>query len=237
MKQLICHRGASAYAPENTLAAFKAAQNMGCSFVEFDVMLSADGETFVFHDGRLNGKTNGRGQFALATAEEIKALDAGSWFSKRFRDEKIPALGEVLQWLASNKMQANIEIKPCPNRIEETTTAVLTAIHRYWPSDRELPLISSFDVKALRFCHHLAPEFPLGLLLDKWDDNWLKLAKELDCVSVHVNQKALTKARVAEIKQHGYKLYSYTVNRKRRAEKILSWGVDAVFTDYPDLLI
>ena len=236
MSRIICHRGASAYAPENTMAAFKAAQDMGCSSVEFDVMLSADGEAFIFHDERLNRKTNARGVFADVPAEKIKKLDAGRWFSSRFRNERIPSLNDALQWFAATDIRPNIEIKPSSKQTKAATTAVLTAVYRYWPDGRELPLISSFDIDALRLCHSIAPEMPLGLLIDKWQSDWLDLARELNCFSIHINHKALTKARVAEIKQQGYRLYAYTVNRKRLAEKLLSWGVDAVFTDYPDLL-
>lgn len=236
LERLIGHRGASAYAPENTLMAFEKARDLGCRFIEFDVMLSADGEAFVFHDDTLNRTTNGRGDFGLATTEYLHSLDAGRWFSKRFRGEKIPLLQEALEWLVSSNVQANIEIKPYPGTTEQTTIAVLTQLNRYWPHDRDLPLLSSFDLDALRLCRSLAPEMPLGLLFDKWQDSWLQIAQDLNCYSVHLNRRALTKARVGEIKQHDYKVCAYTVNRKRQAAKLFEWGVDAIFSDYPDLL-
>lgn len=236
MERLIGHRGAAAYAPENTLAAFNKAHELGCHFVEFDVMLSADGEAFVFHDEHLKRTTNGRGQFGLVTAEYLRSLDAGRWYSKQFRGEKIPSLHDVIQWLIASKAHANIEIKPYPGQTEQTTIAVLTHINRYWPRDKPLPLVSSFDLEALRLCHSIAPEIPLGLLLDKWQDNWLQLASNLSCYSVHLSWRAATEKRVLAIKQHGYHVYVYTINRKRRALKLFKWGVDAVFSDYPDLL-
>lgn len=236
MNQIIGHRGASAYAPENTMAAFSRALSLGCRFVEFDVMLSADGQAFVFHDESLNRTTNGRGQFGLMQAEYLQSLDAGKWFSKRFVDEKIPTLQCVLEWLLANDAEANIEIKPYPGMVEQTTTAVLSHLNRYWPLDKKLPLISSFNTEALTLCRSLSPEMPIGFLLDAWQNDWLSQAKKLDCFSVHLSKRIATEAHIQEIKSHGFSVFVYTVNSKRQALKLLSLGVDAVFSDYPDLL-
>ena len=234
-KQVIGHRGAAAYAPENTLAAFKKAHALGCRFVEFDVMLSVDGEPFVFHDESLRRTTTGYGEFGLVTADYLRSLDAGQWFSKHFRGEKIPTLHEVLEWLGEADVQANIEIKPYPGFVEQTTIAVLTHINRYWPEGKNLPLVSSFNMDALRLCRDFSPEMPLGLLFKNWQDNWLGLARELSCFSVHLNAGSVTQARVRAIKEAGYGVCVYTVNRKGLAEKFFDWGVDAVFSDYPDV--
>ena len=133
MNQIIGHRGASAYAPENTMASFRWAQFMGCHYIEFDVMLSADGHPFVFHDETLNRTTNGRGKFGMMSAEYIQSLDAGKWFSRQFINEKIPSLQTVLEWLLMSDVKANIEIKPYPGTTEQTTVAVLTHLNRYLP--------------------------------------------------------------------------------------------------------
>ncbi|MBA2651298.1 MAG: glycerophosphodiester phosphodiesterase [Tatlockia sp.] len=236
IEKVIGHRGAAAYAPENTLASFDKALAMGCKYLEFDVMLSADGEPFVFHDELLKRTTNGKGEIGLVSAEYLQSLDAGKWFSRRFSGEKIPHFREALQWLTFSNLQANIEIKPYPGKSEETTIAVLSHINRYWPQKKELPLVSSFDYTALTLCRNLAPEMPLGLLLDEWDKDWLSKAKELQCYSLHFNKRALTAERVKQVKEQGYAVLVFTVNRRRLAKKLFSWGVDAVFSDYPDLL-
>jgi glycerophosphoryl diester phosphodiesterase len=235
-EKIIGHRGASAYAPENTLAAFNKALALGCRYLEFDVMVTADGEPFIFHDDNLKRTTNGQGDVGLVTAEYLRSLDAGRWFSRQYRNERIPPFDEVLKWLIHCNVQANIEIKPYPGTAEQTTIAVLSQLNRYWPEDKPLPLVSSFDLAALTLCRSLAPELPLGLLLDKWDEEWLKKAKELQCVSIHYNKRALTAARARAVKEQGYGLLVYTVNRKRQAKKLFEWGVDAIFSDYPDLL-
>lgn len=233
---IIGHRGAAAYAPENTIASFDKALGLGCNWIEFDVMLSADGEPFIFHDDNLKRTTNGRGQFGHVLADYVQSLDAGSWFSKGFKGEKIPHFSDVIQWLVFTNCNANVEIKPFPGTTEQTAVAVLSCINRFWPASKPLPLVSSFDYDALALCRTLSPELPLGLLLDSWDDNWLLKAAELHCYSLHLNKSILTAKRVEAIKEAGYQLYAYTVNRRRQARKLLDWGVDAVFSDYPDLL-
>lgn len=235
--KIIGHRGASAYAPENTLASFNKALSLGCKWIEFDVMCSADGEPFVFHDDKLKRTTKAKGELGQVDAAYLDTLDAGQWFSKPYKGEPIPRFKAVLEWLSFSDMQANVEIKPYPSATEQTTIAVLSHIHQFWPHNKDLPLVSSFDFNALTLCRSIAPEMPLGLLLDEWDEQWLQKAKQLDCFSVHFNRKILTASRVKAVKDEGYKVFAYTVNRKRLANKLFSWGVDAVFSDYPDLLL
>jgi glycerophosphoryl diester phosphodiesterase len=233
---VIGHRGASAYAPENTMAAFNKALALGCNVVEFDVMLSSDGQLFVFHDEVLERTTNGKGEVGLVAASYLESLEAGGWFSKTFYGEKIPHFKTILIWLIENKMNANIEIKPYPGTSKQTTEAILNDLNHFWPKDKSLPLLSSFDVDVLTVCQAIAPQIPRGLLLDSWDSNWLKKAQSLSCYSIHINELALDAARIQEIKRQGQALYAYTVNCKERAQVLLHWGVDAVFSDYPDLL-
>lgn len=236
LDKIIGHRGAAAYAPENTLVSFEKALSLGCRCIEFDVMCSADGEPFVIHDENLKRTSNGSGQVGKVDAAYLQSLDAGSWFSRKFKGVTIPHFAEVLQWLLSSQMQANVEIKPFPGAIESTTIAVLSTINRCWPADRQLPLVSSFEWDALTLCHSIAPEMPLGFLLHAWDEQWLEKAKQLNCYSIHLNARILTETRVKAMKEQGYVVCAYTVNRKRQANKLFQWGVDAVFSDYPDLL-
>lgn len=235
MENIICHRGALAYAPENTMAAFAKAVALGGNFVEFDVMLSADGEAFVFHDENVSRTTNGRGEFGKLTSEYLRSLDAGSWFSKDFSGEKIPTFREVLQYLARVGCRANIEIKPYPGCSEQTTIVTCSEIYKYWPGAINDLLVSSFDLDVLRLCCSIAPEMPIGLLVNKWDNGVQECALALRCYSLHLNKCLVTKKRVQDLKALGFWLAVFTVNCKREARKLLSWGVDAIFSDYPDL--
>ena len=236
MSQVIGHRGAAAYAPENTLAAFQKAYDLGCRFIEFDVMLSADGEPFIIHDDALKRTTNGQGKTGKVSSAYLNSLDAGAWYSKAFLGEKIPTLHDAIQWLNSTDVHANIEIKPYPGQSEETTQVVMQHIQTYWSSDKKAPLVSSFDLEALRLARQLSANMPLGLLMDKWQSNVLDLAEELRCVSVNLSRRAATKARVSSLKEAGYLVYVYTTNKKQQAFKLFDIGVDAVFSDHPDLL-
>ena len=236
IERLIAHRGASKYAPENTMAAFDAAAVYGAKMVEFDVMLSQDGEPFVIHDENLKRTTNGRGYINKVDADYIRSLDAGKWFSKKFIDEKVPHLQEVLRWLVFANMKANIEIKPCKGMEEQTTTTVMSLINRFWPIQAVMPLVSSFNWDVLRQCRSIAPEMPLGLLMHDWNDAWAEEAKALQVSSVHLYRKIVSAERAKAIKSQGYQLAVYTVNRRRQAKKLFNWGVDGIFSDYPDLL-
>lgn len=235
-QSVIGHRGAAAYAPENTQAAFEKAQALGCRWVEFDVMLSVDGEPFIFHDESLSRTTNGKGEFGLSTANYIRTLDAGSWFGTKFCGETIPTLRETLQWLSSHRMQANIEIKPYPGTVEQTTQQVLRYIDNYWPKNQAYPLISSFNLDALRLCHRLNPSIPRGVLFQHWPRHALEIAKQLSCFSIHLPARAATCARIHAIHAAGFKVCVYTINNKKTAIRLFDRGVDAIFSDYPDIL-
>ncbi len=234
---VIAHRGASAYAPENTLAAFHRAEVLGAGCIEFDVQLSADNDLFVFHDDGLRRTTNGQGQFRMTTSEKLRQLDAGAWFSAHFRGEPIPSFGDALQWFAPRAVKANIEIKASTNQVEQTTLAVLREMNRHWPAKKALPLVSSFHLEALRLCAQLMPDLPLALLLATWRDDCLQLAKELGVGTVSLARAIVRRERVILLKEAGYNVCVYTVNRRAEAQRYLRWGADAVFSDHPDLLI
>lgn len=234
--RVIAHRGASAYAPENTLAAFQKAAALGCHWVEFDVMLNADHEAFVFHDTDLQRVTNGHGEFGLATTAYLQSLDCGSWFGKGFQQQKIVPFHEMLQWLNQNNMHANIEIKPYTGMVTETTRTVLSELHRHWPKEKNWPLVSSFEYGALQLCRDIIPDLPLGLLLADWQEDWLKLAQAINCYSIHLSCRIITPARIQAIKQQGFKILVYTVNQRKLAQKLFACGVDAIFSDYPDIM-
>ncbi|MDF1757512.1 MAG: glycerophosphoryl diester phosphodiesterase [Legionellaceae bacterium] len=235
--KVIGHRGASAYAPENTLESFDKARELGCRCIEFDVVQSSDGELFIFHDKMLNRTTNGVGKVSGVPSSYLKSLDAGAWFSGKFCGVKIPTFKDAILWLDKNNMQGNIEIKPAHGYVLQTTKAVVSHIEKYWPNGKLFPLVSSLNYEALLLCHKLNPRLPLGLLLDTWPDNWLELAKRIKCTSINLSKQIATKKRVAEIINNGFQVYIYTVNRRMIAKKYLNWGVGGVFSDHPDLLI
>lgn len=234
---VIAHRGASVFAPENTLAAFRKAKTLGVNWVEFDVMLTADDEPVVIHDEKLNRTTNGKGLVINYTYQEIKKLDAGSWFDPTFSTEKIPSLIEVIDLLNQLQLSANIEIKAQEGKEELTVKKVLAIINQQWANNHSQPLISSFSLPILEWVRHHSATSMLGFLMHRWNKEWEKICDRLQCVSVDVNYKILTQRKVKKIKDSNRTLLAYTVNDAELARTLFSWGVDAVFSDNPEKVL
>lgn len=234
---VIAHRGACAYAPENTMISFTKAVQLGMKWVEFDVMLAASGEAIVFHDEILDRTTNGHGEVLSQSYHQLRTLDAGKWFDPIFSGEKIPLLQQVLDFLKQNKMAANVEIKPLPGQEATTALKALSLIAPLFPQPNPSILFSSFSVESLRVLRQHSPNCLLGLLLHDWEHNWEIISEELGCVSIHVYQRIMTKEMAEKIKKMGKLLLCYTVNDPTRAKELYSWGVDAVFSDNPDLIV
>lgn len=228
---ILAHRGASAYAPENTMAAFTKAQQLGFAWIEFDVMLSKDYVPIIFHDDDLDRTTNSHGFVGDKTFAELKQLDAGSWFNPTFVNERIPSLEEVCKFLSKTGMAANIEIKPLPGQDRGTVTRALDVILPILSQPNPAILFSSFSVESLSYLREHLPEAHLGLLLHEWTEGWESIAESLNCISIHVFEEILTLEHAKKIKKMDKLLLSYTVNTTLQAEKFYKWGVDAVFSD------
>jgi glycerophosphoryl diester phosphodiesterase len=233
---VIAHRGASAYAPENTLSAFTKAVALGVKWVEFDVMAAACGEPIVFHDDELQRTTRQQGRVMNFTYHYLQTLDAGAWFDPRFSGERIPRLNDLLVFLAESKMNVNIEIKAPPASEDALIKRVLQEVSPYWNTGQTF-LFSSFSLTALRRLREQAPTCLLGLLLDEWRTDWNSIATDLDCITINTNADNMTAARVHEIKMTNRAVLCYTVNDPMQAAKLFEWGVDAVFSDIPDRIL
>lgn len=236
LPKLIAHRGASAYAPENTLDSIRAAAEMGAAWVEFDVKLSADGVPVLFHDDTLERITGHTGNVRDFTHAQLQDLDAGAWFAEGFSGARIPTFEEALDVLLHHKLGANVELKPCPGREIETAEVAMDLLTRVW-DDMDCILISSFSHVAVETAHDYAEAFPRALLLEKdWPDNWQAFADHLDVACVNVDGRTVTREQVEAIADTGRSVLAYTINDPFTAKKLLSWGVDGVFSDKPDLL-
>lgn len=235
LPKVIGHRGAAAYAPENTLEGLREAARRGAGWVEFDVKLTADGMPIVFHDDALDRTTNAKGAVAAASLERIRGLDAGSWFGSAFAGARVPTLEEALRLVLEEGLGANIEIKPCAGREAETAERTMAEILRLWPAKRPPPLISSFKPACLAAAKAKAPRLPRGLLL--YEDgvaSWKRDAREQACATVHCSEHNLTPAWAVEIRGAGYGLAAYTVNDGARARQLKKVGVQCIITDAPD---
>lgn len=227
---VIGHRGAAAHAPENTLASFAKAAELGCRMVEFDVRLTRDGVPIVFHDDTLERRTDGFGPVGARNLAELKRLDAG-------QGERIPTLDEVLTLCLGHCLAVNIEIKPDRGAERATALAALHAAGRLWPSDRPSPLVSSFSAIALAAAAEAAPAWPRGMLVERVPADWRARAERLGCRAIHAHHRWLSASRAAAIRAAGYALLAYTVNTPTRATVLWTRGVVAVFSDAPDRLM
>lgn len=233
---VIGHRGACAYAPENTMASFLKAAQLKLKWIEFDVMDSSDGVPVIFHDDYLDRTTNGKGLVNQYSFAYLQTLDAGKYFDPAFSCERIPSLLTVIEFLQDAKMSANIEIKTLPGHEEKLIQRVMKEMQPYMKAGNQQYLFSSFFPDALYALRKYSPDCQIGVLLHAWLNGWKDVCHELNCVSVHVNEAIMTETHAREIKEMGKSLLCYTVNDPGRAKELFSWGVDAVFSDAPDLI-
>lgn len=234
---IIGHRGAAASAPENTLAGFRRAAEIGVPWVEFDVQLSGDGQCIVFHDDKLDRTTDGRGSVGDTHYKDIRGLDAGAWFAPEFAGERVSLLCEVLTLLLDLGIRPDIEIKPNDGREAETARAALSEAAALWPADQPPPLITSFHHECLVVAHEIVPHWPRGLLTFRFLRDWRVQLQALDCQVLVCYHEKLSRRRVAEIVAAGYPLMAFTVNSRRRAASLLAWGVSSVISDGPENLL
>lgn len=237
LARVIGHRGAAARAPENTLAGIRRARELGCAWVEFDVMLSRDGVPVLMHDETLGRTTNGRGRVCDRSAAELQALDAGSWFAPTFAGEPVPTLSAVVALLLELGLGANVEIKPASGHEAETGATVARLLARQWPASGPPLLLSSFARFALATAAAAAPTLPRGLLAGRLPADWPAALTALGCTTLHLSQTWLGGAQLDLLAREGVPVLAYTVNKVPRARELLERGAVAVFTDVPDTLL
>lgn len=234
--RLIAHRCGGTLAPENTLAGLDACVRHGYRMVEFDAKLSADNELFLLHDDTLERTTSGHGPAAEQSWQQLAALDAGAWHSAQFAGTRLATLAEVAERCARERIAANIEIKPSAGRDALTGTLVAKGALALWRGQNPAPLLSSFSFDALAAAKDAAPSLPRGMLFEEVPPDWLRIVRELDCVSLHASHRYLSEPLVAQIRAAGLRVLAYTVNDPARAQLLAQWGVDMICTDRLDLL-
>ncbi len=238
----LAHRGGGKLAPENTIAALRCGLAHGFKAVEFDVMLARDGVPVVMHDPYLGRTVAGAGKVFDYDAQELVAMDAGSWFGAQFRGEAVPLFTEFVDFCRTHGIWMNIEIKPAPGFDAQTGDVVARLTRAIFGLEiarddvRRIPLLSSFSVAALAAARDAAPDLPRALLIDRLEGDWEGQARALDAVAIHTNHNYLTAALAGQVKSAGFGLFCYTVNDPARARAIMAWGVDGLCTDRIDLI-
>jgi glycerophosphoryl diester phosphodiesterase len=236
---IIAHRGASAYYPENTMAAFEGAVEMGAEMIELDVQMSKDGIPVVFHDAKLDNHSNGKGVISNYTLKELKKLDAGSWFNPRFSDQRIPTLKEVLKF-ASGNIALNIEIKTeaVTNQLREgIEEKCFQLVNQYNMED--YVLFSSFDYRAISHFKKLDPTIPAALVYNNQSNRKLphQLVKEYKADAFNCSYRQLKRKWIADLRNHNIPNFIYTVDKISKMRKLIAAGVTGIFTNKPDVLV
>ncbi|HDR7383433.1 TPA: glycerophosphodiester phosphodiesterase [Bacillus toyonensis] len=240
----IAHRGASAYAPEHTIAAYKLGQQLKGDYIEIDLQMTKDGHLLAMHDETVNRTTNGKGLVKEHTLEEMKQLNVGSFFNekypnlakKEFENAKVPTLKEIIEMFGHN---ANYYIETkSPDEYAGMEEKLLEIIKYYQISDKVI--IQSFSEESLQKIHSLHANIPLVQLLSYKKAvqlNELEIEKyKTYCIGLGMNYKYIDSAYVKKIKKHGLEVHPFTVDNEKDMKNLLSWGVDGMFTNYPDCL-
>lgn len=246
--KIIAHKGASGVAPENTLASFQAALDIGVDIIELDVRQTKDEEIIVFHDKFLDRTTNGTGNVHEYNLEQLKQLDAGSWFSSKFSDQKIPTLKEVLD-LVDGRCQVLIEIKHMDHPHYHDFADKLVDIIRLEKNGFDWVLLQSYEDKYLEEAQIYDDRIQINKMLIGEDstpllafyiETKLKLGhgeSKGNLKTLNPEFKTLSPRRIFRMHSRGFKVFTYSVNTREDMIKMLNMGVDGIITDFPSELV
>lgn len=230
--KIYAHRGSKGTHPENTIAAFEEAVRLGVDGIELDVHLSRDGELIVIHDEKVDRTTDGEGHVRDMTLEELKKLDAGSWFREEFAGAKIPVLAEVLELLQGTGIKLNVEIKSDVIPYQGIEDKVLEALEKY--EYKSNAIISSFNHYSLKRVHQLDPEIETAILfMEVLYEPW-KYAAGIGASALHVYAPVAYAEVSREAERNEYPVRVFTINKEEQMRELLDLGVDTIMTDYPE---
>ncbi|WP_252312640.1 glycerophosphodiester phosphodiesterase family protein [Sinobaca sp. H24] len=228
MTQWFAHRGVSIAKPENTMAAFKLAEEKGADGIELDVQLTRDNKVIVMHDLSINRTTNGRGTIRSKTWDDLKKLDAGSWFSGAY--EPIPLLEDVVSWLSGNTLLVNIELKGPLKTMPDLIRAVKAIVEPALPASRVI--ISSFHHPTVVSLHEEWKEPEKALLVSSGLYKPLRYLQQAEVFSLHVKRQTISDKEMVELMEQGITVRVFTVNDEKALQRLVNLQVDGIMTDH-----
>lgn len=229
----IAHRGAAALAPENTMAAFAMAVELGADAIELDLHVSRDGELVVIHDNTLDRTTDGEGPVHARSLQELKQLDAGRWFGESFAGQRIPTLAEVLDRF-SGKVPLALEIKAGSAFFRGIEERVVSVLREHQVVSRVA--VASFDHYALLRLKELEPCLRTAALLVGRPVSMSAVAGPSKADAMALEFSLVTKTEVDACRAAGLQLVVWVVNEPAQMRYFIDLGVDGIITDSPDLL-
>mgnify|MGYP001812553843 FL=1 len=258
----IAHRGARSIAPENTLAAARKGLEVGADMWELDIQMTADGELIVIHDNTLKRTSNVREVFPSRkpwlvhefTLDEIRLLDFGSWFAKqdpfgqiaagmvaesdlaRYVYQPAPTLKEALTFTLEHSWSVNLEIKdlggnPDPHQVVKKILALVEDLDML-----DSVLISSYNQTYLAQIREVHPSIATGVLVSKPHPHPEKLLRRLGAQAYHPRLSGFRPSDIALLHRQGWRVHVWNVNDRKTMERLVSAGVDGIFTDFPQML-
>ena len=233
---VFAHRGASGYAPENTLAAFELAAEMGAQGIEFDVQITKDSKLIIHHDRVLGRIEDASGKLSEWTFADLRALDVGSWYDARFAGQRMPTPAELVEDVG-DRLLMNFELINDSLHLNGVGPGLVALFRRMNLFDRAM--ISSFNPRALWQVKKLEPRITIGTL---WSANtpWLTrsglVRRLLRPQALHPHIDLVTPELVAAAHARGQRVHAWTVNDAKTARRMKEMGVDMVMGDYPDIL-
>jgi glycerophosphoryl diester phosphodiesterase len=228
---VIAHRGASAYAPENTVAAFDLALHLGCRHLELDVDLSRDGHIVVMHDDTVDRTTNGTGPVGSHTLAELRALDAGAWFGPQFTGERIPTFAEVLARYRG-RVHLHTELKGRAARLASGTADLV----RQYGMVAHVT-VTPFHYQRLVETRAYAPELPTGWLVHEVSDMTITQAQALGLTQICPEADRVTPALVRRLHAQGFVVRAWGVDDEALMRQVVDAGADGMTVNVPDRLL
>ncbi|MGL3149476.1 glycerophosphodiester phosphodiesterase [Microbacterium sp. A82] len=224
---VIAHRGDSAVAPENTMPAFASTTDAGAKYIEIDIRMSKDGVPVVIHDSTVDRTTNGTGMVSEMTIEELRALDAGSWFDDSFTGTKIPTLDEVASHIADSSTDVMIEYKGTWSQ-----SAIQTTVEMLDAAGLDGRVITqSFSKKTVANISELAPRLPVGWLTEKLDPSTIATAQKIGADAVNPSRASAQGVALAHQAKLG--VFVWTHDSDPDWESLTAMGVDGIITNHP----
>jgi glycerophosphoryl diester phosphodiesterase len=234
---ILGHRGACAHAPENTLEAFQLAFEQGADGIELDAKLSADGEIVVIHDATVDRTTNGHGRVAAHSLADLRALEAGSFFSEKFRGARIPTLNEVFESFGKKGL-INVELTNYYAGRDDLAEKVCSLIKRHALQD--YIILSSFFGYNLKKAAMLLPDVPRGLLaLDGWKGIWARSFGFMfgDYQALHPNIRDVNRQQIQRVHRLERRVHVWTVNSPEEINRLKELEADGIITDDPQAAV
>lgn len=229
---VIAHRGASGHAPENTLVAFERAVELGAGFIETDLHLTRDARFVAIHDRTLERTTNGQGAVRNFTLPQLRELEAGMWYDRKYMGERIPAIEEVLAFARKHDIVFYLELKY--EAAWGMHHALVGALRN--PDDAARTVVISFDPSTLASLRKLDATVMTGLLVEEPSVDWVKTALEVGARQLCPRSTLVTPELVAAAHRADLHVATWTVNEAEEMRSVIAAGVDGVMTDFPDRL-